>query len=212
MTPDSEGVELVAKVCELDKKGQLCPPLEQVWQALEWTSPDEVKVVLLGQDPYHGLRQAHGLAFSVADPLLPWPPSLRNVLKERAADLNVPLERSANLEDWARQGVLMLNAVLTTQLGEAGAHAGLGWEEVVLSALHGVMARRRRVVWILWGRPAQALHNQALATFAGSREEDVCLVSPHPSPLSAHRGFGGSRPFSQTNLVLGSWNEAPILW
>lgn len=202
----------VEELFELEHQGQLCPPLNQVWHALESTTPEEVRVVLLGQDPYHGMRQAHGLAFSVADPLLPWPPSLRNVFKERASDLGLPLERPANLQDWAEQGVLMLNAALTTQMGRAGAHAGKGWEEVVARVLNEAMARNERLVWILWGRPAQALHQRVLADFEGDRSHDVCLASPHPSPLSAHRGFWGSRPFSRTNEALQAWGQPPVVW
>jgi len=213
----SEGVrgapeKLRWRVEELEAAGKLCPPLPSVWRAFECTSPDEVNVVLLGQDPYHGMRQAHGLAFSVEDPLLPWPPSLRNVFKERASDCGLPVDRPANLEDWARQGVLLLNASLTTEMGRAGAHQGLGWEEVVESALLGLMARRARLVWILWGRPAQDLHRSVVAKMGGSRDQDVCLRAPHPSPLSAYRGFGGSRPFTQTNTALQAWGERPVVW
>lgn len=205
-------VAWVQSILELEKRGLLCPPLDEVWQALALVPPNEVKVVLLGQDPYHGMRQAHGLAFSVADPLLPWPPSLRNVFKERAADLDVPLERSANLQDWAEQGVLLLNAVLTTQMGQAGAHTGQEWEDVVEHALLGVMNQRPRLVWILWGRPAQSLHARVLSRFGQDRPEDVCVASPHPSPLAAHRGFWGSRPFSRANAALQKWGETPIEW
>ena len=204
--------ELVAEIGRLEEKGRLCPPLQDVWRALDLISPQNVNVVLLGQDPYHGMRQAHGLAFSVADPLLPWPPSLRNVFKERASDLGLPVDRPANLEDWARQGVLMLNSVLTTEMGIAGAHTGMGWEGVVEQALNGVMAQRERLVWILWGRPAQALHQRVVSQGEASRPEDVVLVSPHPSPLAAHRGFWDSRPFSQTNEALQTWGEPPIAW
>ena len=108
-------------------------------------------MVIIGQDPYHGLRQAHGLAFSVADPLLTWPPSLRNIFRERSIDLDIPMEREASLEDWAKQGVLLLNSALTTELGKAGAHRGMGWEEVILSVLVGVMRSRSKVVWFLLG-------------------------------------------------------------
>jgi uracil-DNA glycosylase len=202
----------VEELFELERRGQLCPPLNQVWHALECTAPEEVRVVLLGQDPYHGMRQAHGLAFSVADPLLPWPPSLRNVFKERASDLGLPLERSANLQDWADQGVLMLNAVLTTQMGKAGAHAGKGWEEVVAAVLREAMAQNERLVWILWGRPAEALHRRVLGEVGGGRSQDVCLASAHPSPLSAHRGYWGSRPFSRTNEVLQGWGQPLVVW
>ena len=205
-------LELVEEITSLERKGRLCPPLHQIWRALELTSPEETRVVIIGQDPYHGLRQAHGLAFSVADPLLTWPPSLRNIFRERSIDLDIPMEREANLEDWAKQGVLLLNTALTTELGKAGAHRGMGWEEVILSVLVGVMRSRSKVVWVLWGRPAQALHARTMDHLGATREQDVCIKSAHPSPLSAYRGFLGSRPFGQINRTLQQWGESPIDW
>ena len=197
---------------QAEKQGVLCPPMSNMWRALECTAPDEVRVVVLGQDPYHGMRQAHGLAFSVADPLLPWPPSLRNVFKERATDLNVPLDRPANLEDWAAQGVLLLNAVLTTEMGSAGVHQGLGWEEVVDGLLVRLMSQAPALVWMLWGKPAQRTHARVMDAHGSDRPGDVVLASAHPSPLAAYRGFWNSRPFSRCNAALDARGEDPIVW
>lgn len=203
---------LLARIRKGECKGVLCPPMADMWRALECTPPEEVKVVLLGQDPYHGMRQAHGLAFSVADPLLPWPPSLRNVFKERASDLDVPLDRPANLEDWAQQGVLLLNAVLTTEMGTAGAHQGLGWEEAVHDLLVALMARTPSLVWMLWGKPAQHTHARVLKAHGVERPGDTVIASAHPSPLAAYRGFWDSQPFSRCNAALEVRGENPILW
>ena len=203
---------LVDRMVEAEGRGALCPPMADLWRALECTPPEEVKVVLLGQDPYHGMRQAHGLAFSVSDPLLPWPPSLRNVFKERASDLGVPLDRSANLEDWAQQGVLLLNAVLTTEMGTAGAHQGLGWEDAVQDMLVGLMARTPSLIWILWGKPAQNTHAKVLNACGAKRDGDTVIASAHPSPLAAYRGFWDSQPFSRCNAALEARGAQPIVW
>ena len=165
---------LVDRVLEAASCHTLCPELGDMWTAFKATAPGDVKVVLLGQDPYHGLRQAHGLAFSVADPLLPWPPSLRNVFKERADDLDVALDRPANLDDWASQGVLLLNSVLTTEMGEAGAHQGLGWEEVVVQALSGLMSFHRRLWCGCCGESLPSRRTSARSnTGSQSRNQDV---------------------------------------
>ena len=203
---------LVDRVLGAASRHTLCPELGDMWSAFKATAPGDVKVVLLGQDPYHGLRQAHGLAFSVADPLLPWPPSLRNVFKERADDLDVALDRPANLDDWASQGVLLLNSVLTTEMGEAGAHQGLGWEEVVVQALSGLMSHQEALVWVLWGKPAQQTHQRALEHWGQSRNQDVLIASPHPSPLAAYRGFWGSKPFSRANEALRAQGKSVVQW
>tara|TARA_X000000950_G_C13900166_1_gene654548 strand:- start:546 stop:1184 length:639 start_codon:yes stop_codon:yes gene_type:complete len=203
---------LKARIREAERKGLLCPPMADMWRALECTPPEEVKVVLLGQDPYHGMRQAHGLAFSVADPLLSWPPSLRNVFKERASDLDVPLDRPANLEDWAQQGVLLLNAVLTTEMGTAGAHQGLGWEKAVHDLLVALMARTPSLVWILWGKPAQHTHARAVEAHGAVRPGDTVIASAHPSPIAAYRGFWDSQPFSRCNAALEARGAKSIVW
>ena len=210
----SKGQEqaLIDAVMEASKNHRLCPELPDLWRALQLTPPHKVRVVVLGQDPYHGARQAHGLAFSVQDPLLPWPPSLRNMFKERHADLGLPMDRSADLSDWAQQGVLLLNSALTTEAGTAGQHQNLGWERAVVHALASLCAVQPRLVWVLWGKSAERVHGEVLDCLEGERKEDVCLRSPHPSPLSAYRGFFGSRPFSQANDALQAWGGAPIQW
>ena len=204
--------ELIDAVQEASKNHRLCPELPDLWRALQLTPPHKVRVVVLGQDPYHGARQAHGLAFSVQDPLLPWPPSLRNMFKERHADLGLPMDRSADLSDWAQQGVLLLNSALTTEAGTAGQHQNLGWERAVVHALASLCAVQPRLVWVLWGKSAERVHGEVLDHLEGDRTEDVCLRSPHPSPLSAYRGFFGSRPFSQANDALQAWGGAPVQW
>ena len=209
---DGQDQVLVHAVLSLSKAHRLCPELPDVWRALDLTAPEEVQVVVLGQDPYHGPRQAHGLAFSVQDPLLPWPPSLRNMFQERSQDLDLPLDRPADLSDWAKQGVLLLNSALTTEAGEAGKHQHMGWEDAVVHALASLCAVRPRLVWVLWGKSAERVHLNVMNRLPDGRKHDVCLRSPHPSPLSAYRGFFGSRPFSRVNAALQSWGGAPILW
>ena len=209
---DGQDQVLVHAVLSLSKAHRLCPELPDVWRALDLTAPQEVQVVVLGQDPYHGPRQAHGLAFSVQDPLLPWPPSLRNMFQERSQDLGLPLDRPADLSDWAKQGVLLLNSALTTEAGEAGKHRHMGWEDAVVHALASLCAVRPRLVWVLWGKSAERVHLNVMNRLPDGRKHDVCLRSPHPSPLSAYRGFFGSRPFSRVNAALQSWGGAPILW
>ena len=203
---------VVDKIIQAHEAGVLCPSLHQIWQVLEWTAPEDVKVVVLGQDPYHGPGQAHGIAFSVEDPSLPWPPSLRNVFKERASDLGCPLQRPSDLGDWVRQGVLLLNTVLTTERGHAGAHQKLGWEDAVTEALCRLCQERPHLVWVLWGKPAQLLHGRVLDRLGEDRAGDECIRSPHPSPLAAYRGFWGSRPFTKANDALVSWGQTPIEW
>lgn len=203
--------DLAERLASCHDRGALCPQLSDVWRAFELTGPEEVKVVLMGQDPYHGEGQAHGLSFSVLQEGGKRPPSLRNMFKELHDDLGTPPRTNNNLEDWARQGVLLLNAVLTTELGTAGAHQGLGWEAAVESTLEQwLQSRREPLVWLLWGRRAQALH--ARLSKVANRRNDVTLSSPHPSPLSASRGFFGSRPFSAVNEALASQGKAVIDW
>ena len=204
--------ELIDAVQEASKNHRLCPELPDLWRALQLTPPHKVRVVILGQDPYHGPRQAHGLAFSVRDPLLPWPPSLRNMFKERSEDLGLSVDRPADLSDWAGQGVLLLNSALTTEAGAAGKHQNLGWENAVVHALSSLCAVQPRLVWVLWGKSAERVHRDVLGRLQGNRAEDVCLRSPHPSPLSAYRGFFGSRPYSQANAALQSWGGDPVQW
>lgn len=184
------------------------PPRGTRLKALELTPLDAVRVVILGQDPYHGPGQAMGLAFSVAQDV-PLPPSLRNIYKELSADLTVPAPTTGDLSGWARQGVLLLNTVLTVEEGRAGSHAGRGWELVTDACVAAVAAQPQPCVFILWGAHAQKKAHAIPALQTGRH----CLIeSVHPSPLSARRGFFGSRPFSRANAFLEAHGRSPIDW
>ncbi len=184
------------------------PPRGQRLRALELTPLDAVKVVILGQDPYHGPSQAMGLAFSVPEGIRP-PPSLVNIFKELATDCGIQRSPHGDLSGWARQGVLLLNTCLTVEAGKAGSHAGRGWEALTEACLAAVAARSEPSVFILWGSHAQGRATRVPALTAGPH----CLIaSPHPSPLSAHRGFFGSRPFSRANAFLEQHGRGPIDW
>ncbi len=180
-----------------------------VFRALRLTSPDEVKVVILGQDPYHGddrgTPQAHGLAFSVPPAVRP-PPSLRNIFKEIAANFGHAIPKHGCLDSWARQGVLLLNTVLTVEQGAAASHARRGWERCTDTLIRELAERHRGLVFMLWGAHAQA--KRALFD-AGAH---CVLESPHPSPLSAHRGFLGNRHFALANAYLAEHGGTPIDW
>ena len=180
------------------------PPEEDVFAALHLTAYDDVKVLILGQDPYHGERQAHGLCFSVRSEV-EIPPSLQNIYKEMQSDIGILPPAHGNLESWARQGVLLLNAVLTVRAHNAGSHRNRGWETFTDQIIRMVNAKEERVVFLLWGAFAQK-KKPLIDT-----ERHVIIESPHPSPLSAHRGFFGSRPFSRTNSPMRrstSWPRA----
>jgi uracil-DNA glycosylase len=185
------------------------PPYGDRLRAFELTPLDRVRVVILGQDPYHGPGQAMGLAFSVP-PGVRLPPSLRNIGKELTADLGLPPASSGNLTHWAEQGVLLLNTSLTVEAGRAGSHAGLGWEAVTDAAVAAVAARAEPSVFILWGSHAQAKAARIADLGEGTRH--LVIRSPHPSPLSAHRGFFGSRPFSRANAFLRERGRGEIDW
>ncbi|KWD11967.1 uracil-DNA glycosylase [Burkholderia ubonensis] len=180
-----------------------------VFRALRLTSPDDVKVVILGQDPYHGddrgTPQAHGLAFSVPPAVKP-PPSLRNIFKEIAANFGHDAPRHGCLDSWARQGVLLLNTVLTVERGAAASHAKRGWEQCTDTLIHELANRHRGLVFMLWGAHAQAKR----ALFDANAH--CVLEAPHPSPLSAHRGFLGCRHFALANDYLAAHDRAPIDW
>lgn len=180
------------------------PPAPEVFAALHLTPYADVKAVILGQDPYHGPRQAHGLCFSVREGVEP-PPSLQNIFKELEADLGIPPPNHGCLEHWARQGVLLLNASLTVRAGRAASHQGKGWETFTDEVLRAVNAKEELVAFILWG--ASARRKRALIS---SRHE--VIESAHPSPLSAANGFFGSRPFSRTNAALAEAGREPIDW
>lgn len=181
------------------------PHCEEYFAAMNLTPLDQVKVVIVGQDPYHGPGQAHGLSFSVKDGVR-FPPSLKNIFKELNHDLNLPIPKSGSLIKWAEQGVLLLNAVLTVESGKAASHQGKGWEEFTDKIIHIVNDHCEHVVFILWGSYAQKK-----AAFV-DREKHLVLESVHPSPLSAHRGFFGTRPFSKTNAYLKVHGISEIDW
>jgi uracil-DNA glycosylase len=185
------------------------PPRGQRLHALELTPLDKVKVVILGQDPYHGPGQAHGLCFSVPEGIR-IPPSLVNIYKELENDLGVPRRDSGNLEHWARQGVLLLNNSLTVEAGRAGSHAGKGWEAITDAAVTAVARREEPSVFILWGNHARNKAQRVAELGPGTRH--LVLTSPHPSPLSAHSGFFGSKPFSQANAFLEAHGRGKIDW
>ncbi|GAA3534877.1 uracil-DNA glycosylase [Zobellella aerophila] len=185
---------------------QIYPPQQDMFNAFKYTELAEVKVVILGQDPYHGPHQAHGLCFSVL-PGVRTPPSLANMYKELSAD--IPGFRTPShgyLESWARQGVLLLNTVLTVEAGKAHSHAKLGWETFTDRVIQAVNEHLQGVVFLLWGN-----HAQKKGAMIDRRRHHI-LAAPHPSPLSAHRGFLGCRHFSQTNDLLAGQGKAPIDW
>jgi len=188
------------------------PPRGERLRALELTPLDEVRAMILGQDPYHGPGQAHGLAFSVREGVK-LPPSLANIYKELEADCGVGASGCGNLERWARQGVLLLNTSLTVEAGLAGSHAGQGWDAITDAVIAAVAAREEPSVFILWGNHARAKAARVpgLAEGDGGRRHLV-LASAHPSPLSAHRGFFGSRPFSRANAFLQANGRGAIAW
>jgi uracil-DNA glycosylase len=196
--------ELAAYVAAERAAGQVFPPRGEVFAALEHTPLDRVKVLLLGQDPYHDDNQAHGMCFSVRRGVKV-PPSLRNIYKELATDLGLAAPKHGNLEEWADQGVLLLNAVLTVRAHEAGSHAGKGWERFTDAVIKAVNARPEPVVFVLWGGYAK----KKLPLIDTSRH--VVVQSGHPSPLSA-RHFLGTRPFSQIDKALADFGQGPINW
>lgn len=184
---------------------QIYPPAAQIFAAFEATPFDAVKVVILGQDPYHGAGQAHGLCFSVLPGIAP-PPSLLNIYKELEADIGFQRPNHGYLMHWARQGVLLLNAVLTVEAGHAGSHQNRGWEGFTDHVIDVLNREREGLVFLLWGS-----HAQAKGKVLDGRRHCV-LRAPHPSPLSAHRGFFGSRHFSRSNEYLARRGVAPIDW
>ncbi len=190
---------------ELRDKKVIYPKPSQYFEAFNRTPYDKVKVVILGQDPYHGPGQAHGLCFSVPKGT-PLPPSLKNIYQELSEDLKVPAPREGSLERWAEQGVLLLNAVLSVEKGCANSHSGKGWEEFTDRAIEALNQRKDPVIFVLWGSYAQKKGGII------DRKRHVVLSAPHPSPLSAHRGFFGSRPFSKINEHLIQMGKNPIRW
>lgn len=188
------------------KKGKKIFPLgDQYFAALNHTHFDQVKVVILGQDPYHGLGQAHGLCFSVQKGVQ-LPPSLQNIFKELKSDLGIEPPKHGCLTDWADQGVLLLNAVLTVEESKAASHQGKGWEQFTDAVIRHLNEEKENLVFILWGSYAQKK-----AAFV-DRKKHLVLESVHPSPLSAHRGFFGTKPFSKANKYLEAHGKKPIDW
>ncbi len=181
------------------------PPADKIFQALEITPLEQVKVVILGQDPYHGDGQAHGLAFSVPEGVQ-HPPSLRNIFKELQEDLGQAYPRSGDLSPWARQGVLLLNTGLTVRQKAAGSHTGLGWSRFTDAIISTINREKQGVIFVLWGSLAQ--QKKPLI----STPPHHLIEAPHPSPLSAYRGFFGSRPFSNINAILQEQGHPPINW
>ena len=184
--------------------GHCCPPGKDIFRAFDLTPFDKVKVVILGQDPYHTPGAAMGFCFSVPDGNAPQP-SLRNMFKELESDIGVRRTRT-DLSDWAEQGVFLLNSVLTVRAGAAGSHARKGWETFTDSAISTLSREREHLVFILWG--SYAIAKKALI----DTTKHHVITSPHPSPLSAHRGFFGSKPFSQANAYLVSTGQEPVVW
>ena len=181
------------------------PEEKNVFRALELTPFESVKVVILGQDPYHGFGQAHGLSFSVKKGT-PLPPSLKNIYKELQEDIGGELPSEGELSHWAKQGVLLLNTVLTVEEGNANSHKGRGWERLTNRLIESLNELKHPVIFILWGKPAQ--DKEKLIT----NPNHVLLKAPHPSPLSAYRGFFGSKPFSKVNDILIQQGQTPIRW
>ncbi len=181
------------------------PPGALIFNAFNHTPFDRVRVVIIGQDPYHGPGQAHGLSFSVQQGVA-LPPSLINIFKEVQSDLGIRMSGSGDLTPWADQGVLLLNATLTVEIAQAGSHQNRGWEAFTDAAIAALNARREGLVFVLWGSYAQKKGAMI------DPEKHLVLKSVHPSPLSAHRGFFGTRPFSKINDYLSSRGEAPIQW
>jgi len=197
--------ELQKFVADERNRYEVYPPHDRVFAALRLTPWSSVKVMILGQDPYHGPGQAHGLCFSVA-PGVKRPPSLANICKELHSDLGLGSGDNGSLESWAAQGVLLLNTTLTVRRGEAASHQKRGWEIFTDRVLNVVNDQQERVVFILWGSSARAKKKLIDTT------RHTVIESPHPSPLSAHRGFWGSRPFSRANAALVDAGRDPVDW
>ncbi|MDD3183205.1 MAG: uracil-DNA glycosylase [Alphaproteobacteria bacterium] len=190
---------------EKDSGHKVFPPSAQIFNALNTTPFDKVRVVIIGQDPYHGPQQAHGLCFSVQDGVA-IPPSLLNIYKEISAEYGVPMPSSGNLTSWAEQGVLLLNATLTVRQAQAGSHQNKGWEAFTDAVIRAVNDKHEHIVFMLWGAYAQKK-----GAFI-DRKRHLVLQAPHPSPLSAHRGFLGCGHFRSANTYLDTHGVSPINW
>lgn len=197
--------ELQAFVQKRRAEVRVFPEEKNVFNALELTPFESVKVVILGQDPYHGFGQAHGLSFSVQKGI-PLPPSLKNIYKELQEDIGGDFPTEGDLTHWAKQGVLLLNTVLTVEEGNANSHKGKGWERLTNRLIESLNELKHPVIFILWGKPAQDKEKLII------NPNHVILKAPHPSPLSAYRGFFGSKPFSRVNDILIQQGQTPIRW
>jgi uracil-DNA glycosylase len=197
--------ELVAFVKQEYASTTIYPEGKNIFRAFELCPFESVKVVILGQDPYHGPGQANGLCFSVNDDVA-LPPSLKNMYKEISSDLGIPAPTSGNLDRWAKQGVLMLNATLTVRANQAGSHQKRGWEQFTDAVVKTISDQKERVVFLLWGKYAQEKGKII------DRDKHHVLMAPHPSPFSVHSGFFGCKHFSKTNEYLGSIGEEGIDW
>jgi len=199
--------ELSRKIDEEYENNIIFPPKDQVFTAFSLTPPERVRVVILGQDPYHEPDQAHGLAFSVRSGVK-LPPSLLNIYKERQTDVGVPMTTDGDLTHWAKQGVFLLNAVLTVEQGKANSHKNHGWQDFTDQVVAAIAGLPQPVAFVLWGAQAQ----KKAKTAANSPYPRLVLQSPHPSPLSSYRGFIGSKPFSRINGFLREHGEEAIRW
>ena len=182
------------------------PPAEEIFNAFHFTPLHKVKVLILGQDPYHNVNQAHGLCFSVPESQKEIPPSLQNIYKELHDDLGLKIPNNGYLKKWADEGVLLLNTVLTVRAHQANSHQGKGWEQFTDAVIQAVNRENRPIVYLLWGRPAQSKSSML------NHPEHLILKAPHPSPLSAYRGFFGCRHFSQANAFLEAHGVEPVDW
>jgi uracil-DNA glycosylase len=197
---------LLEKKIEEAYASSICfPPKEKIFEAFRLCSPKDVKVVILGQDPYHGAGEAHGLAFSVRQGIKT-PPSLRNIFKELESEFGIDLTRTTDLTVWADQGVFLLNSVLTVEKDRAGSHSKYGWEEFTNAVISFVSKENEHVVFVLWGDYARKKKNLI------DLSKHAVIESAHPSPLSSYRGFFGSKPFSRINNQLKEWGKADIKW
>lgn len=189
----------------LPKETVIYPPRDAVFRALQCVKPEDVKVVIIGQDPYHGEGEAMGLSFSVPSGVK-IPPSLRNIFVERESDCGIPISDSGDLTSWAEQGVLLLNAILTVTADSAGSHRTFGWESVTDGIIRALSQQSKPIIFLLWGKFAEKKRKMI------DESRHVVIASAHPSPLSAYRGFFGSAPFSQINSALEEAGSTPIDW
>lgn len=208
-------IQLSKRAAEEQAQGkQIFPPQNLIFQALEATPPDKVKVVIVGQDPYHGPCQANGLAFSVGPGVTP-PPSLKNIFREMNSDLGLPIPQSGDLSPWAKQGVLLLNTVLTVEQGKPNSHKDWGWQDFTLAVFRACVNLPQPIVFILWGGQARAF---TAGLQLSGQPNKACVFSSHPSPLGAGKGsvavpaFIGSRPFSATNRLLRAMGAEEVDW